>query len=394
MTDVYVIDAGRTVFGKAGGALAAVRPDDLAAAVIAGVVGRSSGLDPSRIDDVHWGATNQAGDDSRNVARIAAVLAGLPLTVPGSTVNRLCGSGLEAVASASRAIRAGEMDLLVAGGSESMSRAPFVLPRAESAYQRQQSVWDSRLGWRSVNPRWRERFGARSLGECAELIAERFGISRERQDAWAAQSHDRAASAWREGVFDTEIIPLGDLLPGGPERDETVRPGSTSESLARLRPVFSEEGTVTAGNSSPMNDGAAAVLLASGRAVAELGLTPLARVLGSTAVGVHPDGLDGPIPATEALLDRLGWTVDSLDHVELNEAFASQTLACIEGLKLDEAQVNPAGGAIAIGHPLGASGARLVGTLVHQLRRGGGTRGIATLCIGVGQGQSLAVEVL
>jgi acetyl-CoA acyltransferase len=394
VNDVYVIDGGRTVFGKAGGKLAGVRPDDLAAAVLSGLVARNPALDPEVIDDVQWGATNQAGDDSRNVARIAAVLAGLPLTVPGSTVNRLCGSGLEAISSASRAIRSGEIDVCLAGGSESMSRAPFVLPRAETAYQRQQPVWDSRLGWRSVNPRWREQYGARALGECAELIAERFGISRERQDSYAAQSHRRAAEAWERGDFNDEILPLDPaLVVDAPATDESVRPDSTPEGLAKLRPVFQRDGTVTAGNSSPMNDGAAGVLLASGEAVERMGLTPLARIAGSHAVGVHPDGLDGPVPATRMLLKRLGWSIDSLDLVELSEAFASQAVACVDELKLDAEKVNRAGGAIAIGHPLAASGARLVATLVHQLKRTGGRRGVATLCIGVGQGQSLAVEV-
>ena len=367
MPEAFVVDGVRTVFGKAGGMLAAVRPDDLAAAVLAEVLRRTPALPAEAVEDVYWGATNQSGDDSRNVARIAAVLAGLPFGVAGCTVNRLCGSGLEAVVVAARAVKSGELDVCLAGGSESMSRAPFILPRAESAYQRTQPVYDSRLGWRTVNPRWAAAHGARTLVECAELMAERYGVSRAEQDDYAVTSHQRAAAAWAGGRFAAETIAV--TAPDGTvaDRDETVRPGASAESLARLSPVTGPAGSVTAGNASPMNDGAAGLLIVSERAAERWGLQPRARIVGGVSVGVHPDGLDGPVPATQRLMDKCGWDTASLDQVELTEAFAAQAVACIRELKLTPDQVNPGGGAIAIGHPLGASGARLMITLANGL---------------------------
>jgi len=390
MAEAYVIDGVRTVFGKTGGAISSVRPDDLGAAVLAELVRRNPALDPSLIDDVFWGATNQAGDDSRNVARISAILAGLPLEVGGATVNRLCGSGLEAVMSGARAIKSGDLEVCLVGGAESMSRAPFVLPRAESPYQRTQELWDSRLGWRSVNPVWRERWGARSLIECAELTAEKYGVTREEQDACALSSHMRATKAWDEGRYDDIAISVGDF---GLKRDETVRPEATAQSLGRLKPLLGPGTTVTPGNSAPMNDGAAGMLLVSEAAAHRSGLQPLARVVGGATIGVHPDGLDAPIPATRKLMERLGWETASLDAVEMTEAFASQVVACTRELKLEPEIVNAWGGAMAIGHPLAASGARLLSTLIHRLRVSGGRRGIATMCIGIGQGITVALEL-
>jgi acetyl-CoA acyltransferase len=391
--EAFVVDGVRTVFGKAGGLLAGVRPDDLAAAVLAELLRRNPGLPAEAVEDVYWGATNQSGDDSRNVARIAAVLAGLPFGVAGCTVNRLCGSGLEAVVVAARAVKSGELDVCLAGGSESMSRAPFILPRAESAYQRTQPVYDSRLGWRAVNPRWADGHGARTLVECAELIAQRYGVSRAEQDEYAVTSHQRAAAAWARGHFAAEAMTV--TTPDGTvvDRDETVRPGASAGSLARLSPVTGPAGSVTAGNASPMNDGAASLLIVSERAAERWGLQPRARIVGGVSVGVHPDGLDGPVPATQRLLGKCGWDTTSLDQVELTEAFAAQAVACIRELKLQPDQVNPGGGAIAIGHPLGASGARLMITLARGLAAGGPRRrGVATMCIGVGQGIAVAAE--
>jgi acetyl-CoA acetyltransferase family protein len=391
--EAFVADGLRTVFGKAGGSLAASRPDDLAATVMAELMRRNPGMPAGAVEDVYWGAANQSGDDSRNVARSAAVLAGLPFEVAGCTVNRLCGSGLEAVAVAARAIKSGEVDVCLAGGSESMSRAPFILPRAESGYQRSQPIYDSRLGWRGVNPRWAAAYGARTLLECAELIAGRYGVTRDEQDQYAATSHRRAALAWESGQLDTEVIPVH--APDGRvvDRDETVRPGASAESLGRLLPVTGPAGSVTAGNASPMNDGAAGLLVVSERAAERWGLRPKARIVGGVSVGVHPDGLDGPVPATRRLLEKYGWDAASLDHVELTEAFAAQAVACIRELKLNPDQVNPGGGAIAIGHPLGASGARLMITLTNGLQLNGpGSRGVATMCIGVGQGIAVAAE--
>lgn len=394
MTEAFLVDGVRTTFGKVSGALADIRADDLAAASISELMARNPQVTGLDIDDVCWGASNQAGDDSRNVARTAGLLAGLPHDVSGFTVNRLCGSGLEAAASASRAIKSGELDICIAGGSESMSRAPFILPRAEKAYPRSQAVHDSRLGWRGVNPRWESRFGARSLGECAELIAEKYGVSRARQDEFAVRSHELATRAWDSGCFDRDTVST--LTAAGPTllRDESIRADASLDVMGRLSPAFAENGTVTAGNSSPMNDGAAALLLASAAAVQRLGLRPRARLVGAVAVGVDPDGLDGPVLATRRLLNRIGWGMDSVDTVELTEAFASQAVACIDELALDPDRVNGWGGAIAIGHPLGASGARLLMTLVSRMEATGGRRGVATMCIGVGQGISVAAERL
>ena len=392
MSEVFIVDGVRTPFGKAGGSLASVRADDLAAMVIRELVERNSRIDPELIEDVYWGATNQSGDDSRNVARIAAVLAGLPLDVAGATVNRLCGSGIESAMVGARAIKSGDLDLIIAGGGESMSRAPFVLPRAETGYQRSQPIWDSRLGWRSVNPSWEEHWGARTLIECAELTAEKYGISREAQDEVAVRSHRGAAAAWGEGFFAGEVMRVA---KGGRtllDTDESVRPTATKETVGALVPLVSKTGTVTAANASPISDGAGGMILASEKMVGKLGLTPKARIVGGVAVGVHPDGLDGPIPATEKLAERIGWKVESFDAVEMTEAYASQVVACIQELGFDPSIVNPWGGAIAMGHPLGATGARLITTLVSRLHRDGGTRGLATMCIGVGQGISIAVE--
>jgi acetyl-CoA acyltransferase len=391
--EAFVVDGVRTVFGKAGGSLAGVRPDDLAASVMAELLRRQPGLPADAVEDVYWGATNQSGDDSRNVARIAAVLAGLPQEVGGCTVNRLCGSGLEAVVVAARAVKSGELDVCIAGGSESMSRAPFILPRAESAYPRSQPVYDSRLGWRSVNARWAAAYGTRTLVECAELIAERYGVSRAEQDEYSVISHQRAAAAWDSGRLAAQALAV--TTPAGErvERDETVRPGASAEGLARLAPVVGPAGSVTAGNASPMNDGAAGLIIVSERAAERWGLAPQARIVGGLSVGVHPDGLDGPVLATRRLLDKHDWDIAALDHVELTEAFAAQAVACIRELKLESDQVNPDGGAIAIGHPLGASGARLMMSLASSLhQRGPGRRGVATMCIGVGQGISVAAE--
>ncbi|MGE0880317.1 MAG: acetyl-CoA C-acyltransferase [Acidimicrobiia bacterium] len=390
----FIVDGCRTAMGKVGGALASIRPDDLAALAIRSLVERNPGLDPNEIEDVYWGATNQAGEDNRNVARLATLLAGLPITVAGATVNRLCGSGMQAVVSAAHSVIAGDTELCIAGGSESMSRAPFVLPRAESAYQAAQPIADSRLGWRLVNPRWHELYDQLSLGQCAEYAAEKFGVSRERQDDWAVRSHRLAAHAWDSGRFAAEAIPVPLKKGGALERDETVRADSSMETLAKLRPVFVEGGSVTAGNSSPMNDGAAAVLIASEAAVERYGLTPIARYVASGSVGVHPDLLTGPVPACHKVLAKAGWSLDEVDLIELNEAFASQTVACIDELNADPERVNVNGGAIAMGHPLGASGARLVTTLVHELRRRGDRKGLATMCIGVGQGIALALETV
>jgi acetyl-CoA acyltransferase len=361
--------------------------------VMSELLRRNRGLAADAVEDVYWGATNQAGEDSRNVARIAAVLAGLPLQVGGCTVNRLCGSGLEAVVVAARAVKSGELDVCIAGGSESMSRAPFILPRAEAAYQRGQPLYDSRLGWRAVNPRWAESYGARTLVECAEITAERYGVSRAEQDEYAVVSHQRAAAAWAGGRLDAQVMavraPDGKLV----DRDETVRPDASAVRLARLAPVVGASGSVTAGNASPMNDGAAGLVIVSEKAAERWGLTPRARIIGGVSVGVHPDGLDGPVPATRRLLEKYGWDLASLDRVELTEAFAAQAVACIRELKLESDQVNPDGGAIAIGHPLGASGARLMISLAGGLhQQGPGRRGIATMCIGVGQGIAVAAE--
>jgi len=394
MNAVYAVDACRTALGKAKGSLACVRPDDLTAVVLRALLRRTPSLDPARIDDVYWGAANQAGEDNRNVARMGVLLAGLPWEVPGATVNRLCASGLEAVASAARAIAGGEADLCIAGAAESMTRAPFVLPRPESGYPRAMELADTRLGWRLVNPLMTEAYPPISLGETAENVADRYGIGRERQDAFAVSSHRRAASAQQSCRFADEIVPvpLGEVEI---TRDEGPDGSITLDALARRKPAFRHEGTVTGGNSSSLSDGAAGLLLASERGLAALEAEPMARYVGTAAAGVHPDYMGiGPVPATRKLLARIGWSVEVLDVVELNEAFAAQSLAVSDELKLDPERVNVNGGAIALGHPLGCSGARLAGTLAHELRRGGGRRGLVSLCVGAGQGLSMAWEAV
>ena len=391
-----IVEAVRTPIGRHGGALASVRPDDLAALVIGAVVERG-GIDPTIIDDVILGCTNQAGEDNRNVARMATLISGLPETVPGQTVNRLCASGLQAIASAAQAIVAGDGSAFIAGGVESMSRAPFVMLKPDKAFARgDQQLADSCLGWRFVNPKLAARHYPYSMGETAENVAERCQIAREDQDAFAAESQRRAGIALAEGRFEREIAPVPISTRAGIEYvaiDEHPRPGTTVANLARLKPVFREGGSVTAGNSSGINDGAAALLLMSEDRATALGLQPRARILGSAAVGLDPAimGL-GPIAATRKVLDRVGLTVADLDVVELNEAFAAQAIPSIRELALDPAKVNPNGGAIALGHPLGATGARMMTTLVHELDRVDGRFGLATLCIGVGQGMAMVIE--
>jgi len=386
MTAVFVIDACRTPVGKIKGALAGVRPDHLTAEVITAMLARHPWLDPARIDDVYWGAANQAGEDNRNLARMGVLLAGLPVEVPGATVNRLCGSGMEAIAGAARMIAAGEADICLAGGTESMTRAPFVLPRPAEAFPREAGLADTRLGWRLVSPQMAELYPPITLGETAENVASRYQVSRARQDAFALRSHQRAAQAQADGRFGGEIVPVA-AGPGPVERDEGVRADLTMAELAARRPAFRPDGTVTGGNSSPLNDGAACLLLASERALARAGAGPLARYVTTAAAGVHPDYMGiGPVPAMGKVLARTGWPLDSLDLIELNEAFAAQAVAVADELKLDHDRLNVNGGAIAIGHPLGCSGARITTTLLHELHRRGGTRAAASMCIGVGQG--------
>jgi acetyl-CoA acyltransferase len=386
MTAVFAVDACRTPVGKIKGALAAVRPDHLTAEVLKALLARNGWLDPARIDDVYWGAANQAGEDNRNVARMGVLLAGLPVEVPGATVNRLCGSGMEAIAAGARAIAAGEADVALAGGTESMTRAPFVLPRAGEPFPREAGVADTRLGWRLVSPLMQEMYPPVSLGQTAENVAERYQVSRERQDEFALRSHQRAAAAQQAGRFAAEIVPVAG--PAGPvSQDEGVRPGLTLAEMAARRPAFRAGGTVTGGNSSPLNDGAAGVLLVSGAVLAASGATPLARYAGTAAAGVHPDYMGiGPVPAVGKAAARAGWDPASLDLIEVNEAFAAQAVAVCDELKLDGDRVNVNGGAIAIGHPLGCSGARITTTLLHEFRRRGAGRAAASMCIGVGQG--------
>jgi acetyl-CoA C-acetyltransferase len=384
VTRPVVIAAVRTPVGRYGGALAEIRPDDLAATAVAAAVERA-GIEPAAIEDVFLGCANQAGEDNRNVARMAALLAGLPESVAGVTVNRLCASGLSAVVAACHAVRAGDGELFVAGGVESMSRAPLVTAKPERAYPRgNQTMWDTTLGWRFPNPRMEEMFPLESMGETGENVADRWQVSREDQDAFALESQRRWAAAAEAGRFDDELVPVGDLT-----RDEHPRPDTDAGKLATLRPAFKPDGSVTAGNSSGINDGAAALVIASEDRARELGIEPLAAFAGSAVAGVDPRVMGiGPVPAVRKLLDRAGVSVGELDLVELNEAFASQSLAVIRELGLDPERVNVNGGAIAIGHPLGMSGARLVVTLLHELRRRGGRNGLATLCVGVGQGQA------
>jgi 3-oxoadipyl-CoA thiolase len=383
-----VLSAVRTPVGRYGGALAGVRPDDLAAHAVAAAVERA-GVDPSEIEDVYLGCANQAGEDTRNVARMAALLAGLPQSVPGATVNRLCASGLTAVIEACRAIKAGEGDLFVAGGVESMSRAPLAMMKGDRPWARGNVIaFDTHLGWRFPNPRLEAMFPLEAMGETGENVAERWGVSREDQDAFALRSQQRWAAAQAEGRFSDELVPVGDV-----DHDEHPRPDTTLDKLAGLKPAFRPGGTVTAGNASGVNDGAAALVIASEEKARELAVEPLGAFVASTAAGVDPRVMGvGPIPAVRKLLDRAGVSAADLDLVELNEAFASQSLAVIRELELDEARVNVNGGAIALGHPLGMSGARLVVSLLHELRRRRGRYGLATLCVGVGQGQAALFE--
>jgi 3-oxoadipyl-CoA thiolase len=388
VTRAVVLSAVRTPIGRYGGVLAGVRPDDLAAHAVAAAVERA-GVDAAEVEDVYLGCANQAGEDNRNVARMAALLAGLPQSVPGATVNRLCASGLTAVVEACRAIKAGEGDLFVAGGVESMTRAPLAMMKGAKPWARGSAVaYDTHLGWRFPNPRLEAMFPLESMGETGENVAERWNVSREEQDAFALRSQRRWAAAHEEGRFADELVPVGDV-----DRDEHPRPDTTAEKLAGLKPAFRDGGTVTAGNASGVNDGAAALVVASEEKARALGIEPLGAYVASAAAGVDPRVMGvGPIPAVRKLLDRAGIAASALDLVELNEAFASQSLAVIRELELDESRVNVNGGAIALGHPLGMSGARLVVSLLHELRRRGGRYGLATLCVGVGQGQAALFE--
>jgi len=397
MADAYICDAARTPIGRYGGSLAAVRADDLAAVPLRTLLERNPAI-AGHIDDLIFGCANQAGEDNRNVARMAALLAGLGEDTPGTTINRLCGSGMDAVAYAARAIKAGEADLIVAGGVESMSRAPFVMPKAESAFSRGNAVYDTTIGWRFVNKLMKEGFGVDSMPETAENVAQEFQVSRADQDRFAVESQRRAAAAQANGRLAAEIVPVTIAQKKGDpivvDRDEHPRE-TTIEALAKLRPIVRPDGTVTAGNASGVNDGAAAIIVASKAAVEAYGLTPRARVLGGAVAGVPPRIMGiGPAPASQKLLDRLGLGIGAIDVVELNEAFASQGLAVLRqlGLPDDAAHVNPNGGAIALGHPLGMSGARLVLSATEELVRNGGSKALCTMCIGVGQGIALALE--
>ena len=400
MTDAFICDAVRTPIGRYAGGLSKVRADDLGALPMKALLERNAGLDPAAVEEVFYGCANQSGEDNRNVARMSLLLAGVPHTVPGVTLNRLCASGLEAVGAAARAIRSHEMTLAIAGGVESMTRAPLVMGKSDGAFDRNQKIEDTTMGWRFVNPALDELYGTETMPRTGENVAMDYGVSREDQDGFALRSQQRAAAAQENGFFAEEIIPV--TVPGK-KRGETMeisvdehpRADTTIETLAKLKPLFGPNGTVTAGNASGINDGAAAMIIASEAAANANGLTPRARILGMASIGVEPRVMGiGPLPATQKLLARLGLTIDDFDAIELNEAFASQGIAVMRGLGLpdDAAHVNPNGGAIALGHPLGMSGARIAMTLVHQLEKTGGKRGIATLCIGVGMGLALAVE--
>ena len=398
MTEAFICDAVRTPIGRYGGALSSVRPDDLAAIPLRALKQRNPGVHWAHVDDVILGCANQAGEDNRNVARMASLLAGLGAAVPGTTVNRLCGSGLDAVAMAARAIKAGDADLIVAGGVESMSRAPFVMPKAESAFSRSNAVYDTTIGWRFVNKKLKDEFGIDSMPETAENVASEFHVSREDQDRFAAESQRRAAAAQANGRLAAEIVPV--TIPqrkGDPivvDKDEHPRE-TTAEKLGQLKPIVRPDGSVTAGNASGVNDGAAALIVASAAAVAQYGLTPRAKVLGGAVAGVEPRIMGiGPAPASEKLMQRLGLKIGDIDVIELNEAFAAQGLQVMRmlGLPDDAAHVNPNGGAIALGHPLGMSGARLALTATEELQRSGSRYALATMCIGVGQGIALALE--
>ncbi|WP_299785045.1 3-oxoadipyl-CoA thiolase [uncultured Marivita sp.] len=399
MRDAFICDYIRTPIGRYAGALSSVRTDDLAAVPLRALMARNSRVDWAAIDEVILGCANQAGEDNRNVARMAVLLAGLPETVPGVTLNRLCGSGMDAVIAASRAIRAGEADIMIAGGVESMSRAPFVMPKADSAFSRTAVIEDTTIGWRFINPIIKAQYGVESMPETAENVAEAFEISREDQDAFAIRSQQKAGAAMADGRLAPEItsvsIPQRRGDPHAVDMDEHPRPDTTLEALGKLRAPFRDGGSVTAGNASGVNDGAAALILASEEAAKAHGLTPIARVLGGCAVGVPPRIMGiGPAPASKKLMARFGLSPSDFDVIELNEAFASQSLATLRDLGLadDDPRVNPNGGAIALGHPLGMSGARIVGTAALQLQITGGTRALSTMCVGVGQGVAVAIE--
>ncbi|MEU4159459.1 thiolase family protein [Actinoplanes sp. NPDC026670] len=388
MADSFVYAAVRTPFGRYSGALADVRPDDLAATALSGLLAKAPGLDPARIDDVYWGNANGAGEDNRNVGRMAVLLAGLPTSVPAATVNRLCGSSLDAAIIGSRAIASGDAEIVVAGGVESMTRAPWVLPKPSRAFPAgNMEAVSTTLGWRLTNPKMPAEWTA-SLGECNEQLGDKYGISRERQDAFAARSHVLADKAWNDGFYTDLVIPAGDL-----DRDEGIRADSSVEKLARLKPSFRKDGTITAGNASPLNDGAAAVLLGSGRVSVQLGIDPLARIAGRAAHAVDPQAFGfAPVEAAEKALRQAGIGWSDVGAVELNEAFAVQSLACVDAWGVDPEIVNTRGGAIAIGHPLGASGARILGTLAHVLRERNQRWGVAAICIGVGQALAVVLE--
>lgn len=398
MRDVFICDAIRTPIGRFGGALAGVRADDLAAVPLKALIERNPGVQWDQVDEVFFGCANQAGEDNRNVARMALLLAGLPESIPGVTLNRLCASGMDAIGTAFRAIASGEMELAIAGGVESMSRAPFVMGKAESGYSRNMKLEDTTIGWRFINPLMKSQYGVDSMSETADNVADDYQVSRADQDAFALRSQQKAAAAQAAGFFAEEIVPVriahkkGEVIV---ECDEHLRPETTLEALTKLKPVNGPDKTVTAGNASGVNDGAAALILASAEAVKKHGLTPRARVLGMASGGVAPRVMGiGPVPAVRKLTERLGVAVNDFDVIELNEAFASQGLAVLRALGVadDAPQVNPNGGAIALGHPLGMSGARLVLTALHQLEKSGGRKGLATMCVGVGQGLALAIE--
>ena len=399
MADAFICDAVRTPIGRYGGALASVRADDLAAIPLTALMERNPGVDWSKVDDLIFGCANQAGEDNRNVGRMAVLLSGLPVSVPGTTINRLCGSGMDAVGQAARAIRAGDCDLVLAGGVESMSRAPFVVPKAESAFSRANAIYDTTIGWRFVNPKMRKEWGVDSMPQTADNVAAQFGVSRADQDAFAARSQARWAAAQAAGRFAQEIVPV--TIPqrkGEPlvvAVDEHPRPGTTAEALAKLKGVNGPELSVTAGNASGVNDGAAALIVASAAMAREQGLTPRARVVAMAAVGLEPRIMGfGPAPAARRVLERAGLGLEQMDVIELNEAFAAQALAVTRDLGLpdDAPHVNPNGGAIALGHPLGMSGARLITTAMYELHRRGGRYALCTMCIGVGQGIAAVIE--
>ena len=391
MTDAYIVDAVRTPIGRHGGALAGVRPDDLAAHALRSLMARNASADPALVEEVYFGAANGAGEDNRNVARMATLLAGLPISIPGATVNRLCGSGMEAVISAARTVMTGDADVCIAGGVESMTRAPWVVLKPAKGYSTTtETMWNTSLGWRMTNPLMPAEWAV-SLGEGTEQLADKYSVSRDAQDAFAAASHQKAHAAWEAGHFDAESIPYPDLAL---IRDECIRPDSSVESLAKLKPSFRKTGTITPGNASPLNDGSAALLIMSEEGLRRTSATPLARIAGRGTSGVEPQFFGiGPVTASRLALKRSGIGFGDLSAVELNEAFAAQSLACLgEMPELDPTIVNQQGGAIAIGHPLGASGARIMTTLVHHLARTGGRYGLATMCLGVGQGIACVLE--